>query len=132
MEKKYYSYIKILSLMGIFLGTYLLWQQIARPAFQPCNINSVINCEAIISGEVAKTFGVPTPIYGLIGYIVIFLAAAFRNKKLLISMASFGLVFCLWIAYKELFQLHVICPICITCQLIMISVFSLSVLLQKK
>src|SRR5690348_10586340 len=92
MLKKYYRYIKVLSCVGVFLAVYLLWQQIARPAFQPCNINSFINCEAVISGPVAKTFGLPTPLYGLIGYFVIFLAAVFRKEKLLLGMASFGLI----------------------------------------
>lgn len=132
MQKTYYRYIKILSGIGVFLAVYLLWQQIARPAFQPCNINSFINCDAVISGEVAKTFGLPTPLYGLIGYIIIFLAAIFRKKKLLMSMAAFGLTFCLWIAYKELFLLRVICPICIMCQLIMITIFGLATAIYRK
>ena len=129
---KIYFIIKALSLIGIILAVYLLWQQIFQPEFQPCYVNATINCEAIISGAVAKTLGIPTPLYGLIGYIVIFFAATFRKKKLLLGMATFGLTFCAWIAYKELFELHVICPICITCQLIMISVFSLSVVINKK
>lgn len=127
----FYRLIIILSSIGILLSLYLLWQQFYHPAFQPCNINSFINCNAIISGEVAKTFGIPTPLYGLIGYIVIFLAATFQNKKLLLSMASFGLIFCLSIAYKELVVLKVICPICITCQILMITIFTMSIILNR-
>lgn len=119
-------------MIGIILAVYLLWQQFYHPAFQPCNINATINCEAVISGPVAKTFGIPTPLYGLIGYIVIFFAAIYKWKKLLFGMATFGLLFCMWIGYKELFELRVICPICITCQLIMISVFSLGVAALKR
>jgi uncharacterized membrane protein len=132
MYKKYYRYVKILAAMGIALAVYLLWQQMARPAFQPCNINSFINCDAVISGEVAKTFGLPTPLYGLIGYIVIFLAAVFQKKSVLLATASFGLLFCLWIAYKELFLLRVICPVCIMCQLIMITIFTLGIVINYK
>mgnify|MGYP001586077707 CR=1 FL=1 len=129
---KIYFFIKALSLIGIILAVYLLWQQFFQPEFQPCYVNATINCEAIISGAVAKTFGIPTPLYGLIGYIVIFFAAMYRKKKLLLGMATFGLTFCAWIAYRELFELRVICPICITCQLIMITVFSLAVFVNKK
>ena len=129
---KLYFYIKLLASLGIILALYLLWQQWLHPSFQPCYINSTINCDAIISGAVAKTFGIPTPLYGLIGYIVIFLAAHFQNKKLLLSMATFGLGFCLWIAYRELFELRVICPVCITCQLVMLSIFSLAVVIVRK
>ncbi len=122
-----YSLIKVLSSIGILLALYLLWQQFYRPAFQPCYVNSIVNCNAVISGPVAKTFGIPTPLYGLIGYIVIFFSALWHRKKLLLSMATFGLLFCLSIGYIELIQLKVICPICIACQLIMIAIFAFAV-----
>lgn len=129
---KIFSYIKALSIAGILLATYLLWEQISHPSFQPCNINSTVNCDAIISGSVSRTLGLPTPLYGLIGYIVIFFAAILHRKKLILATATFGLIFCLWIAYQELFLLHVICPACILCQLIMIAVFSLALVILKK
>ncbi len=130
--KTIFLIIKSLSLIGIILALYLLWQQFFHPSFQPCSINATINCEAIISGAVAKTFGIPTPLFGLVGYLVIFFAALRRKKRLLLSMATFGLGFCLWIAYRELFELHVICPICILCQTIMLSVFSLGIVVNRR
>lgn len=129
---KFFYYIKLLSIIGILLSVYLLWQQIFRPDFQPCYLNSFINCDAVISGPVAKTFGIPTPLYGLIGYVVIFYSAFVKKIKLLLGMATFGLVFCLSIGYIELFQLKVICPICITCQIVMITIFILGLYLYKK
>ncbi len=130
-ENKLFVTIKILSAFGLLLSIYLLWQQFFRPAFQPCYINSFINCNAIISGGVAKTFGIPTPLFGFIGYIVIFVAAFLRKKTLMLSMSGFGLIFCLWIGYRELFQLQVICPVCITCQLVMIAIFTMGLLVYK-
>lgn len=129
---KLFAYIKILSIVGIILAIYLLLEQFTQSSFRPCNINSVVNCDAIIDGAVANTFGIPTPLYGLIGYISIFFAAWFKKKKALIGIATFGLLFCLSIAYIELFQLHVICPVCIACQIIMISVFSLAIIVYKR
>jgi uncharacterized membrane protein len=124
--------VKLLAAFGILLSTYLLWQQNFRSDFQPCSINSFINCDAIISGDVAKTFGVPTPLFGLVGYIVILIAAFLKKTELMLGMAAFGLLFCLWIAYKELFELRVICPICIACQLTMIGIFGTTLYLLKK
>ena len=129
--QKVLRYIKVLALIGLGLSIYLLWQYFFRPPFQPCYINSLVNCDAIVSGAVAKTFGIPTALYGFIGYIVILFAAITARKKLLLGMSAFGLVFCLSIAYIELFQLHVVCPVCIGCQLVMISIFSLAVWLNK-
>jgi len=132
IRDKIFFAIKALSIIGIILACYLLWEQLFRPSFQPCNINATVNCNAIISGAVAKTFGIPTPLYGLVGYIVIFFAAMFQRKNLLLGMATFGLVFCLWIGYREIFELHVICPICILCQTIMITVFTLSIIIKRR
>lgn len=131
-ENMIYKAIKILASVGLLLSVYLLWQQILRPEFQPCYVNSFINCDAVISGPVAKTFGIPTPLYGLVGYIVILAASFLGKNKLLLGMAGFGVVFCLWLGYVELFQLRVICPVCITCQLIMLTIFGLAIFTQKK
>lgn len=128
-----YLYVKVLSAAGVPLAIYLLWEQFAAPAtFRPCTINATVNCDAIISGAVSKTFGLPTPLIGLVGYVVIFISSVFRKKKVMLGMTAFGLIFCLWIAYQEIFLLHVICLVCIGCQIIMISVFGLAVLLVKK
>jgi uncharacterized membrane protein len=125
-------WVKILAVIGILLAVFLLWEQMFRPSFQPCNINATVNCDAVISGEVSKTLGIPTPLIGLVGYIIILFAAFRQNAKLILGMALFGLVFCLYIAYRELFQLHVVCPVCIMCQIDMISVFILGIFLNKK
>lgn len=129
---RFYKWIEILAVLGIVLAIYLLFEQFTQSSFKPCNINSTVNCEAIISGAVSKTLGVPTPLYGLIGYILIFFAAILRKNKTMLGVSVFGLLFCLWIAFQELFLLHVICPVCIICQVTMITVFSLSLLVYKK
>jgi len=125
-------WVKVCAIIGIGLALFLLWEQNFHPAFAPCNISSDVNCNAIIFGVVSKTLGIPTPLIGLIGYIVILFAAFKKNSKLVLGMAMFGLVFCLYIAYRELFQLHVVCPVCILCQLDMITVFILGIFLNKK
>jgi uncharacterized membrane protein len=129
---KLFTYIKVLSVIGIILAIYLLFEQFSNSSFRPCNINATVNCDAIISGPVANTFGISTPLIGLIGYICIFLAAFFKKKKTLMGFATFGLIFCLSIAYIEFFRLNVICPVCILCQIIMITVFSLAVFINKR
>ncbi len=131
-ENKIYKTLLFLASFGILLSLYLLWQQMFTPEFQPCTINSWINCDAVISGEVAKTLGIPTPLYGLIGYVVILFAAFKRMPKLLLGISAFGLLFCLYIAVVELVFLRVICPVCIGCQITMIWVFALSILVFQK
>lgn len=132
MKEKYFDWIKILGFLGIFLAVFLLWEQTFHPSFQPCNINATVNCDAIINGLVARTLGIPTPLIGLTGYIVILIGTFRKNAKLVLGMATFGLIFCLYIGAREIFQLHVLCPVCILCQLDMISVFVLGTILNKK
>jgi uncharacterized membrane protein len=130
MKEKIFFWIKILASIGISLALFLLWEQFFHPSFQPCNINATVNCDAVISGPVAKTLGIPTPLIGLLGYLIIFFSAFKRNARWILGMAAFGLSFCLYIAFREIFQLHVICPVCILCQLDMITVFVLGILLN--
>lgn len=108
-----------------------MYEQITLPAWTPCTINATVNCDAVIKGEVSKTLGIATPIYGLVGYFLILVGAIIKSKKLVLSMATFGLAFCMYIAYRELFQLRVICPVCIGCQVDMIITFGLALMLKK-
>jgi len=132
MKQRYFDWIKILGVIGIGLALFLLWERYFHPTFQPCNINSTVNCNAVISGEVSNTLGIPTPLIGLVGYIFILYGAFKKNAKLILGMSTFGLAFCLYIAFIELFQLHVVCPVCVACQLDMITVFILGILLNLK
>lgn len=127
-----YTAIFWLSLFGILLASYLLFEQIIQSPFQPCNINNTINCNAIISGPISQTFDLPTPLIGLIGYVVILFSILFKQGKLLLASASFGLLFCLWIGYQELFILHVICPVCILCQFTILFIFICALIAQKR
>ena len=130
-NKRIYFYVRVLSTLGVLLAVYLLWEQATRaPSF--CSISSIINCDAIISGAVSQTFGVATPLYGLLGYLVMFVAAGLRARKTLMLVTTGGLAFCAWIAYQEFFLLHVICPLCIACQLIMLAAFCLAFVVWKR
>lgn len=131
-QSKILRRIKILASIGVLLAIYLVWQQFARPSFTPCSINAQVNCDAVISGPLAKTFGIPTPLIGLTGYIIILVAAFLGSRKIILAMSTFGLVFCLWLGYVEIFQLHVLCPVCIICQLVMITVWISAIQLLQK
>lgn len=129
---KRYRYIVYLAIGGIGLAMYLLWQQWFHPAIQPCSVNAWVNCDAIISGPVAYTLGVPTAVIGMVGYIFILFSAWKKMRRFLTGMAAFGLIFCLYIFYRELFELRVLCPVCILCQVFMISIFCLAITISKE
>ena len=123
---------KYIAIAGIALAIYLLWQQMLRPAWQPCSINATVNCDAIVKGPVANTLGIPTPLYGLVGYIVILIASMKQWRRVLLGTAIFGLVFCLRIFFIEIFQLKVICPVCIDYQMLMIGATALGYIILSQ
>ncbi|MBI4099892.1 vitamin K epoxide reductase family protein [Candidatus Microgenomates bacterium] len=120
-----YRWTSYLALVGVGLAIYLLYEYLAPVHQSICYLNSTINCEATTKGVLSNTLGVPTPLWGLTGYLVIFFAALRRMPRLLFGMATFGLLFCLRITYLEVFVIKVICPVCVLCQLVMIAVFLL-------
>lgn len=126
-----YKLVMYLAAVGVGLAIYLLYEYLA-PAHQSlCYLNSSINCEATTKGVLSNTLGIPTPLWGLTGYLVIFFAAWKKMPKLLLGMATFGLLFCLRISYLEIFVIKVICPVCVLCQIIMLVEFLLSLLIYK-
>jgi uncharacterized membrane protein len=129
---KLYTTIKLLSILGIFLASYLFYEYITRPPVQVCYVNSTVNCDAVTKGPVSTLYGVPVSLVGLIGYLVIVVCAFAVKPKLVFAMSLFGLLFCLRITFIEVFHLHVICPVCLTCQLDMLIVFVLACVLNFK
>lgn len=125
-QNKGFAVIKYLSVFGMLLSLYLLYEQHLEKPVGICNINQIVTCEAIVTGSVSNVLGIPTPLYGLVGYALIFIGAWYRKKALTLGVASFGLFFCLGIGYVELFQLKNICPICVLCELTMVSIFILA------
>jgi uncharacterized membrane protein len=122
----------VLSVLGILLATYLFYNFLTKPLFESCYFNSRINCDAVTKGSLSTLFGIPVPLIGLLGYITILFSSVFKKKLLVLGMSTFGMVFCLFITYQEIFILKVICPVCLTCQLVMLVVFILSLVLNYK
>jgi uncharacterized membrane protein len=121
-----------LSILGIFLATYLFYNFLTKPLFESCYLNAHINCDAVTKGSLSTLFGIPVSLIGLTGYIVILLSAIFKKKLLVLGMSTFGMIFCLSITFQEIFRLKVICPVCLTCQLVMLIVFLLAIYLNTK
>ncbi len=120
----------VLSVLGILLASYLFYNFLTKPLVESCYFNSHINCDAVTKGSLSTLFGIPVSLVGLTGYIVILLSSIYKKQKTVLFMAIFGMCFCLSLTYQELFRLRVICPVCLTCQLVMLLVFLLAVYLN--
>ena len=121
----------ILSLVGIALASYIIYVQIFNPPTTLCYFNEKVNCNAVFFGVSSKVLGVPTPLYGLAGYIMILIASLFKKAKISFGAATFGFLFCLRLILIEIFQLGEYCPVCMLCQTLMISIMVSSYLLIR-
>jgi len=121
-----------LSLIGIILAGYLFYSYLAPVPPGLCDISATINCDAVTKGGLATLFGIPVSLVGLIGYIFILYSSLLKLKKLHLFMAGFGMLFCLRLTFLEIFVEKVICPVCLACQLIMLTLFILSLKLIRK
>lgn len=131
MKLNYYKIIAPLAVFGMLLALYLLYEYFAPVHKSICYVNSYVNCEASTKGALANTLGIPTPLYGLIGYTIILISALKKWRRLLFGVATFGLLFCLRITYLEIFVVKAICPVCVGCQLDMIAIFIFGFLLLR-
>ena len=131
-EKNIWNWMIALSLVGIVLATYLLYNFYAPVPSTICNISSSINCNEITKGTLSLIFGIPVALIGLIGYAVILFSAITKKKTLALGMTAFGMLFCLRLTILEIFFVKVLCPVCIACQIIMLLVFLLSFQLKYK
>lgn len=125
-EKTLWNLTKILALVGVILASYLLASYFKPQTAGVCRIDETFNCDAVTQGSLAAIFGIPVALIGLTGYLIIFFGSLAKNRGLVLFMAAFGSLFCLRITYLELFVVKIICPVCIVCQLVMLTILVLA------
>ena len=126
-EDYLWKIITVLSMVGILLAVYLYSNYLVAAQNTICSLSETVNCDAIITGNLAKLWSIPVSLIGLIGYGVIFVSSLIKHKKLSLFMTSFGMIFCLRLTILEIFFEHVYCPICLLCQLIMLTIRLISI-----
>ena len=128
---KIWQVVIALSLFGIVLASYLFYNYLAPSPLTLCDVNSTVNCDAVTKGPLAEFAGIPVSLVGLVGYALILVSGILKNKKLLLFMSSFGMLFCLRLTYLEIFSLKVFCPVCGLCQLVMLILFLIGLKLYR-
>ncbi len=115
----------VLGAIGLICAFILSLEKIEllkNPDYQPsCNLNPVLSCGSIIRTPQASAFGFPNPFIGLVGYSVVvtvgmalFAGAQFKRWfwRGLQAGTTFGLLFCLWLAYQSLYSIGALCIYC--------------------
>lgn len=131
-DEKFYKITILLAALGTVFASFLFYNFLTKPSVEVCTINEQVNCDAVTKGDLATLFGVPVSFVGLVGYVCVLAAAFFKNKKVILAVAAFGMLFCLRLTFLELFSIKIVCPVCLACQIDMLVLFLLSTLANFK
>lgn len=113
--------IALLALVGFFIALYLWLHALGFGGPLKCGTGA---CETVQSSPQAVQLGIPVALYGVVGYLALFIVAlialrpaALAERKwslLLVGLSTGGVVFTLYLTYLELFVIHAICRWCVT------------------
>jgi len=132
---KYRMAAALLSLVGVFVASYLYLYKIGKIGTMACGTGG---CEAVQTSEWALFLGVEVSLIGLVGYLGLFLVAlaglqppmvARRGVALLlVAMSGLGVAFAIYLTLLEVMVIHAICRWCVGSAIIIILVFAASLL----
>ena len=125
----------LLSLLGLFVSTYLYLYKIGRIGTLACGTGA---CEAVQASTWSRFAGMEVALIGMIGYAALVLvslaslqpAMATRRwpSTTLAVLAGIGVVFTGYLTYIELFVLHAICRWCVGSAAIIVAILVVALL----
>jgi len=131
----------ILAVLGVAVSAYALWQHFAPFGSGFCNVSSRISCDLVNKSAYSEIVGIPISFVGIIGYTLLAgIAIAMLVRPSLVAMlfpwllaaAIGGLGFSLYLTYVELFVIGAICVLCVTSQVLMLSIAILTSIVWRK
>ena len=130
---KYRMAAALLSLVGVFVSSYLYLYKIGKIGTLACGTGG---CEAVQTSEWARFLGVEVSLIGLLGYLGLLLVAlaglqpplvARRSVALLlVAMSGLGVAFAIYLTALEVFVIHAICRWCVGSTVIILLVLLVS------
>jgi len=125
----------LLSLLGLFVSTYLYLYKIGRIGTLACGTGA---CEAVQASVWSRFAGVEVALIGMIGYGALLLVSlaslqpALAGRRwpvtTLAVLAGIGVGFTLYLTYIELFVLHAICRWCVGSATIIVAILLVALL----
>ena len=111
--------IFVLSIVGVAIAIYVS-QSFLRKASIVCISTG---CETVRKSPLAYPFGIPVPLFGLVGYLVLTASAFLRTMQqktrtlvtlanIMFGVAIFGVLFVSWFTYTEIFIIRGLCMWC--------------------
>lgn len=125
----------LLSLLGLFVSTYLYLYKIGRIGTLACGTGA---CETVQASVWSRIAGVEVALIGVAGYgalVVVSLGSLqpslLRRRwpvALMAALAGIGVGFTAYLTYLELFVIHAICRWCVTSAAIIIAILAVALL----
>jgi protein-disulfide isomerase/rhodanese-related sulfurtransferase len=123
----------LLALLGLFDSLYLLYTYTSPSRPMVC---LGTGCDAVRLSKFSHLWGVPMPVFGVAGYVVIALliiaeslvpaALAIEVRTALAGATVFGFLFSLYLEYLQGFVIHAFCAWCVTSGLVMTALCALA------
>lgn len=140
---KTYARPLIIVLALVALGTslvalYVHYQMLRDPGYSSfCDISETVSCEAVLSSQYARLFGVPVAAGGAIwAALVLLLAwrgmraeapeASAGSASYIFVLSTLGLAVVLYLGYASFFLVGKACPLCLTMYAAVIGLFLVS------
>jgi uncharacterized membrane protein len=104
---------RLLSLIGLGISAYLAYVYL-RHQTPVCDASR--GCEVVASSDYARPYGIPMPLFGVAGYLALFVTACLRGQRArtlgmvftVIAVAASGVL-----TYLELEVIHAVCVWCV-------------------
>jgi uncharacterized membrane protein len=138
---RYRQAIALLALVGLFVALYLWLHALGFGGPIKCGTGA---CDTVQASPWAVLLGLPVALYGVVGYLTIFVVAlvalrpaALHDRRwsvVLAGLATVGVLFTAYLTYLELFVIHAICRWCVVSAVIItvISVVAVAALRREQ
>lgn len=132
--------IFILSIAGVLIASYSLYDHYQPIGKGVCNLSETINCDIVNKGPYSEIFGIPIALFGVLLYLALAKSAffAFRKeesvpylKNIIFYLSGFGLIFSLALGSFVYYMLGAVCPVCILSYITIALIFFFSLKLKK-
>lgn len=122
-----------IALVASFELTIEKFNIIKNPTYSPvCNINPILSCKSEATSNQAEVFGIPNPIFGIIGFSAVttigaVILAGAKFKRWFWVALNTGLLFALfyvhWFIFEALYRVGALCLFCMVTWVAVIPLF---------
>lgn len=122
-----------LVVVGLLDSAYLTWIKLANKQAYCAGIGQ---CDVVNSSQYAEIFGFPIALLGIGSYLALLVLYLLENRSrfwqenspiFVFGITLIGVLYSAYLTYIEVAVLHAVCPYCVGSAIVMVILFSLSI-----